>query len=249
MVQNILTALRMSNIYIPSYNRPNKVRTFDLLGVGRIVVPQSQAAEYRKNYGDAVMSIPDNKDGSVNKKRNAIIDLIKLQQEDQSAWVLDDDLKGIKRKKEGNMLSADEIIELFEKTEIMAKDMGAKFAGFDYSEDCMKLKDMTPFSLTKPCFHSVYLNVSDGIRYDERLRVQGDLEYWIAKMNVNRFGLKLNQYAALSFGEDGDASSVIGYNKNDRLKGAIAINNKYGRKIITHNKKGNQKFTIPIKGA
>lgn len=238
----------MNNIYIPSYNRPDKVITYELLGVGNIVVPESQAEDYRKNYGDAVITIPDSKDGSVNKKRNAIIDLIKLQQEDYSGWVLDDDLKGIKRKKEAYMLSADEILELFEKTEIMAKDMNAMFAGFDYSEDCMKLKDMAPFSLNKPCFHSVYLNVSDGIRYDERLRVQGDLEYWIAKMNKNRFVLKMNQYACLSLGEDGGKESVIGYDKKDRLESAIAINKKYGRKIITQNKKGNQVFNIPIKG-
>jgi len=238
----------MDNIYIPSYNRHDKVSTYEFLGVGNIVVPQSQETQYKKRYGNAVMAIPDNKDGSVNKKRNAIIDLIKEQQSDKSAWVIDDDLKGIKRKKENIILTADETLELFEIVEIMAKDMNAKFAGFDYSEDNMKLKDMAPFSLTKPSFHTVFINVSDGIRYDERLRVQGDLEYWIHKMAVNRYCLKFNQYVALTDNEDGGADSVIGYDKNDRFKGAIAINNKYGRKIITHNKRGNQKFTIPIKG-
>lgn len=238
----------MCNIYIPSYNRPSSVRTYELLGVGNIVVPESQAEAYRANYGDAVMAIPDHKDGSVNKKRNAIIDLIKKQQENGCAWTIDDDLRGIKRKKENYLLEKNEILELFNKVELMAQDMGARFAGFDYSEDCMKLKDMAPFSLTKPVFHCVYIDTNDNLRYDERLRVQGDLDFYFQKMNTNRRMLKLNQYAVLTYGEDGDANSVIGYNKNDRLKAAVAINNKWGRKMITHNKKGNQKFNIPIKG-
>ena len=89
----------MSNIYIASYNRFNNVRTFDYLGVGNIVVPESQADDYRKHYGKAVITVPDSKDGSVSKKRNAILELIQEQQADGYGWILDDDIKHIKRKK------------------------------------------------------------------------------------------------------------------------------------------------------
>ena len=71
----------MNNIYIPSYNRADLVRTYEYLGCGKIVVPKSQEKDYKKKYGDAVVSIPDKKDGNIAKKRNAIIDLIR-QRED-----------------------------------------------------------------------------------------------------------------------------------------------------------------------
>ena len=238
----------MNNIYIPSYNRPDLVRTYEYLGCGKIVVPKSQEKDYKKRYGNAVVSIPDEKDGSVNKKRNAIIDLIKEEQKDGFGWTIDDDFICLKRKKENIKLSGDECLEHLERIQIMAKDMGATFSGFDYSEDCMKLKDMAPFSMTKPSFLCVLIDVNDNLRYDERLRTQGDLEFWIAKINQNRFILKDNQYVALAYGEDGGADSVIGYTKKDREISAKFINNKYGLKIIKYNKHNNQRFVIPIKG-
>ena len=72
MEQSILKKRQVNNIYIPSYNRSDLVRTYEYLGTGFIVVPESQKEDYKKKYGNAVLSIPDNKDGSVSKKRNAI---------------------------------------------------------------------------------------------------------------------------------------------------------------------------------
>ena len=239
----------MNNIYIPSYNRHDKVRTYEYLGCGHIVVPESQEKDYKKRYGSAVVSIPDKRDGSVNKKRNAVLDLIKENEADGYGWTIDDDLICMKNKKENIKLSGDECLEHLERMYIMAQDMNAFFCGFDYSEDCMKLKDMAPFSLTKPFFYCVLININDNIRYDERLRTQGDLDFWIAKINHNRKILKDNRFVCISHGVDGGKESTIGYDKDDRKKSAISINNKYGLKIIQINKHGNQKFKIPIKGA
>ena len=58
----------MDNIYIPSYNRSDLVRTYEYLGCGHIVVPESQEKKYKKRYGSAVISIPDNKDESESPK-------------------------------------------------------------------------------------------------------------------------------------------------------------------------------------
>ena len=81
----------MNNIYIPSYNRSERVRTYEYLGTGHIVVPESQESLYKKRYGDAVITIPDKRDGSVSKKRNAVLDLIQERETDGYGWVCDDD--------------------------------------------------------------------------------------------------------------------------------------------------------------
>lgn len=238
----------MTNIYIPSYNRAESVKTYEYLGCGKIIVPESQEQEYRKKYGDAVQSIPDSKDGTVTKKRNAILDLIKEEQADGYGWIIDDDLTKIKRKKEAIDLPSNEALELLDKIHIMAKDMDIKYAGVDYSLDNMKLKDFQPFSFTKVIFGGALIDATDNIRYDEQFRINEDVEFWVQKMNLNRRLLKDNQYAMVFYGEDGGKDSVIGYTEDDRKHYADMINNKWGKKIMVWNKTRFE-FKIPIKGA
>jgi hypothetical protein len=238
----------MDNIYIPSYKRHERVRAYEYLGVGKIVVPESQKRQYEERYGDAVIAVDDKRDGSVSKKRNAILDLIKEEQGDGYGWIIDDDFNCLKRKKENIELTGDETLEHFERLYIMAKDMNAKYGGFDYSGDCMKLKDMSPFSMTKPIFAVTLINVFDGLKYDERFRLNEDVEFFIQKMNNNRFIIKDNQYVALCHGEDGGSESAIGYSRADQRKYATMINNKWGYKAIVW-KKTKFEFKHPIKGA
>lgn len=238
----------MNNIYIASYNRADSVKTYEYLGCGKIVVPESQVKEYREKYGDAVVSIPDEMDGSVSRKRNAIIDLIKKEQGDGYGWILDDDLVKIKRKKENEDLDGEAAVELLEKIHIMAKDAGINYAGVDYSTDNMKLKDYQPFSLTKVFFGGVLVGVNDGIKYDERFRVNEDVDFWVQKLNKNRRLLKDNQYVMMFYGQDGGKDSVLKYNDDERRLFATMLNNKWGERIMNW-KKGRFEFRIPTKGA
>lgn len=238
----------MNNIYIASYNRADQVRTYDYLGCGKIVVPKSQEDQYRETYGDAVVSIPDELDGSAGKKRNAILDLIKAEQEDGYGWIIDDDLVKIRRKKEGLDLSGDEAVEVLERIYLMAKDMGIAYGGVDYSTDNMKLKDMAPFSFTKIVFGGVLMNANDDLKYDERFRIIEDVDMWVQKLNRHRKLLKDNQYAMVFYGTDGGADSVIGYDQNEKRVFATMLNNKWGRKLMIWDK-NKFRFKTPIKGA
>lgn len=238
----------MNNIYIPSYNRHDKVRTYEYLGCGHIVVPESQEKDYKKRYGSAVVSIPDKRDGSVAKKRNAVLDLIKENETDGYGWVCDDDFIHLVRKKENIKLSGEECLEHFERIYIMAKDMGANYGGFDYSADNMKLKDYQPFSLTKQIFYVALINVNDDIKYDERLKVNEDYEFFIQKINDNRRIIKDNQYCAITHGDDGGKNSTIGYDRKEQRHYATMINNKWGYKAMIWNRTRFE-FKIPIKGA
>ncbi len=238
--------LKMFNIYIPSYKRFNDVKTFDYLGQGKIVVPESQKKEYEVKYGESVISIPDNLDGDIVKKRNAVIDIIRKKEKSQCAWIIDDDLIYLKRKKENIKLSSNHALELMDKLSVMFQDMKVGLAGFDYTEDNLKNKDFCPISLNKPFYQMILIDTSDNIRYDKRLRVAEDLDMWIQKMIYYRRTLKLNQYCASFYGEEGGENSVIGWNDNDRLEASKLINNKYGYKIMEYKKRWNIK--IPIKG-
>jgi len=235
----------MNNIYIPSYNRADLVRTYEYLGTGNIVVPESQEKEYKKRYGKAVISIPDKQDGSVSKKRNAILDLIKEQT--KFGWMIDDDLEFIRRKKENQRINGQEAIEHFERIEIMALEGRFSFCGFDYSSDNMKLKDMAPFSLNKIFFGCVLVDASDNIKYDERLIICEDVDFFLQKMHKHRKVFKDNQYQAVFYGEDGGQNSVIGYDLERKKQYAKKINNKWGYEAMAWKGTG-FRFYNPIKG-
>ena len=240
----------MNNIYIISYKRAELVRTYEYFNCGKIVVPKSQEKDYREKYGNAVLAIPDHLDGAECKKRNAVIDLIKKEQENGIGWVFDDDLLYIKRKKENIKLSGAEALEVMELLESMLIESQITFGGFDYTEDCMKLKDMSPFSLTKFFCQAVCIDTRDGLRYDEKMKYHGDLEYWVQKMNTNRRVLKWNQYGAICYGKvgGGGEDSVIAWNEKDRKKAHLYINAKYGKKITVWNRT-RWEYKVPIKGA
>lgn len=238
----------MDNIYIPSYNRSKLVRTYEYLGCGHIIVPKSQESDYKKRYGSAVISIPDKRDGSITKKRNAVLDLICERETDAYGWVCDDDFVSLVRKKENIKMTGDECLEHLERLYIMAKDMGATYGGFDYSADNMKLKDMAPFSLTKAVYGIALICAGDGLRYDEQFRVNEDVDFYIQKMNLNRRLIKDNQYVAQFYGADGGNNSTIGYDREEQRKYAKMINEKWGYPAMIWNKTRFE-FKIPIKGA
>jgi hypothetical protein len=237
----------VNNIYIPSYNRAESVKTYEYLGCGKIIVPNSQVKEYKKRYGNAVIGIDDKLDGSVSRKRNAILDLINKEQSDCYGWIIDDDLVKIRRKKEAKDLEPEEAVELLEKLYLMAKDSNIAYAGVDYSLDNMKLKDYQPFSFTKPMFGGTLIRADDNIKYDERFRLNEDVDFWVQKLNLHRRLLKDNQYAMVFYGQDGGKDSVIGYTNDDRRVYATMLNNKWGYKAMVWNKTRFE-FKTPIKG-
>lgn len=105
-------------ITVPSYWRAWLVTTDKIFPSALIVVPKSQEVEYKK-YHKNVLSIPDELDGNISRKRNCILNLFKWQ----NIVMLDDDILRFQKirliKKEDQHrqkeLSLDEILSIFKK--------------------------------------------------------------------------------------------------------------------------------------
>ena len=154
-----------------------------------IVVPKSQEADYRKYYGELVVAIADELDGSAPRKRNAVLNLYP----GENILMVDDDMTAISRRKNKIPLGKQEIAHLAENAFLMCSEIGAGMWGINMNLDPMKHRDFHPLSLTKPVYWFVGI-LPDDIRYDERLLLGEDLDFYLQKLNKYRKVLRFNNY-------------------------------------------------------
>jgi hypothetical protein len=221
-------------IAIPSFNRAGKVSTINFLPEAIIVVPKKQEKEYKEFYKN-ILAIPDEQDGFVARKRNAILNYF---QED--LFLIDDDIKGIKNHK-GEILNTEQVQGLMRNGWQMAYDLGCGIWGLNITDDKMKIHDFQPFSLTKQMYWGVGI-IKDYIRYDERFTIGEDVDFWLQKLNLYRKVLRFN---------------LFNYKKSESKKGGICdrrvkdnhnlLIKKWGRKIVRE-EDGKLKVNTPING-
>ena len=174
-------------IFVPSYGRPEGCSSLAYLPSAMVVVPESQAESYRRSYGSAVVAIPNDKDGSAPKKRNALLDLAKP---DELIWMIDDDLIRIFKIK-GDAIF--EIEELLEAHWNLMEEMGICFGGFSIYSDPAKYAEYAPLSFTKPSYQCVAIR-NIGLRYDESLGRFEDVDMFLQIVHQKHMVLRDNRY-------------------------------------------------------
>lgn len=182
-------------IYIPSYNRANQVHTADFFkGLDyKIVIPEKQYSSYLEYHDrNSLLVIPDNRDGNVSKKRNAILDIMK--EEDGYGVIPDDDLLGIINIKTGEKLDGKNVVRIFENMFSICEGIGACFCGFNNTNDMLKYRgDLSPFSLTKS-FYQVVGIIESGIRYDETFTRGEDVDFYFKQLKKHHKVFRDNRY-------------------------------------------------------
>lgn len=235
-------------VYIPSYNRWGRVTTHRIFSDldYKIVVCKSQEEEYLKYHSpDELIVIPDEKDGSVGKKRNAILDIMAI--EDGYGIIADDDLLGIRKTEEGRDLTSDEIINTFANLFEMAFDLGVHYVGLSNTDDVMKYRgDFQPFSLTK-MFYGIVGVIENGIRYDTSLIRGEDVDFYYKQIYYNRLVLRDNRYRA--YFDECNKKTGVGKSDKDCSQHYKALQKRYGKKLVRLYDNGVIKgVSSPIKG-
>ena len=174
-------------VYIPSYGRAGHVTTASAIPSAKIVVPESQVEDYEKFYPNRVVSIPDEKDGNVAKKRNAILDLVP---DGELFWMVDDDFKKAYRIKGSEVT---DVLQLMESHWLAMESMGISYGGFQITPDPIKSAEYMPFSLTKQVYQPTCLRKTE-LRYDEELGRHEDVDYYLKVMLRDRLCLRDNRY-------------------------------------------------------
>lgn len=192
------------SVNVPSYKRPNDIKTLQYLPYVRVWVDSSDYDAYKKANPKAdIVKCADGVQGNLCRVLNYILDE-EFKRGMDVVLILDDDIHWIERFEvdeltgfgyEPYKLNADEVLTMVEKYSILAKDLGAKFWGINISPDKFNYKHNTPFS-TKSYIGGPFRCHLKGsrCRYDERLFFKDDYDMTLQQLNMERVVLRVNAY-------------------------------------------------------
>lgn len=218
------------HVAIKSYRRAGAVETFGVAPFAWVWVPESQGEEYRRFYGDRVITIPDEADGNLCRKSNAILD------RSPCPWtlILDDDIDRISYFEGGERLDlepvhfAQMIVHHFQ----LAADMGVTLWGINQNSDPMGHDTYQPFNLLAPVLGPFNGHLEPVVRYDERMLGKDDYDFWLRTIIRHRRTLRANKYHYFHDHGTKPGGFVSMRTREVELEGVRRMEERYGSRVF-----------------
>lgn len=239
-------------ILVPSYRRAGKVEIIKIYPDCLIVCHDKEYKEYKKYYGNKVVAISDDLIGNMAKVRN---EMLKIGYSKTSyVGMIDDDveligcydIKNLKRYK--IEYDSRDINELIYYGFDLCEQFSCKLWGINIQCDPKFYSEVTPFGLTVPILGPFSMHIKNKIRYDERLYLNEDYDYYLMHLYKYRKVLRLNKwhYLADHLSKKGGCASYRTYNQ-EREQAEIMVK-KWGDGIVKYNfdKSFNPRIYAPI---
>tara|TARA_R110000824_G_scaffold140613_1_gene306721 strand:- start:1348 stop:2085 length:738 start_codon:yes stop_codon:yes gene_type:complete len=235
-------------IYIPSYKRAGDITSHKIFPSAKIVVPESQLSDYQTHYGEKVVSIPDEKDGNIAVKRNAILDMAAA---DGVEWLLmvDDDYQYVGKITNQNprWLNNDEIETLIAEGCQMADELQTGMWGLNVQIDPKFYREYSPFSLTTPILGPWQAVKVSELRYDEKISLKEDYDFWLQSIRKYRKTLRFQSYHYM-VNHINKSGGVVSYRTKQREEEHNQmLQEKWGRRVVKYDigKSINPRVHIP----
>ena len=223
-------------VAVASFGRAGRVSTVDVFPNGIVVVPQRQTDSYAALQdlpeGWEIVGIPDEADGNIARKRNAILDLFP----GRDLVMLDDDYDYIGRWEGGidHHLDGDGIRHLLEQGFSLARDLDTPLWGINVQVDRRFYREYTPFSITNPVlgpFQAWSADRPPDLRYDPDLFLKEDfdmslrvLQRFHRILRMNAYHYKVDHYNALG--------GVVGTrNMGEEVRQLHALQRRWGSSV------------------
>lgn len=231
----------MYKIYIPSYGRAGSVLTTQIFPEAIVVVPKSQEADYLK-FHDNIKTVPDDMDGNIAKKRNAIISILSRT----NCVMLDDDLEYMKCIKTGRKLFADDVRGLFCFGFEVLEHLGFGLFGFNWDNQPLHMDLFKPFSFNK-CHYQVFgirkRNVLSDVWFDDKFNRNEDIDYWMQQVQYYKATFRFNWvYFHFKCKDKKHAGGIPEKEESDNDN--VRMLQKWGSALCSVNKQGN---VFPVK--
>lgn len=250
------------NVIIPSYKRSHDLKGKDYFFMANYCVPESQKDEYIKEVGkDRVITLPDNEDGDIVKKRNWILKNIS-----RPLIMIDDDVSEIgyyesrNGKVDGNhsrkTLDKNKLIDFFKHNFQLAEDFGCKMWGISQNQDNRIYKEFLPFNLSNIILGPFQAHLKHELLFDNKVGTKDDYDMALQQLHKYKKVLRLNKFHYLCEHGDNKGGIVSYRSKEKEIEYCKQIMLKWGKKIIQY-KIPPQKMTdllnakkvnVPIKG-
>jgi len=250
------------NVIIPSYKRAHDLKGKDYFYMAKYCVPYSQYDEYAQVLNDdRIITIPDNQDGEIIKKRNWILKNIP-----RPLIMIDDDVESIgyyeNRKGENNgnhkkkVLDKKMLMNFFEQSFDMCDQLGFKMWGLSQNEDNRIYKEFLPFSFNKISLGPFQGHLKHDLIFDQRVGTKDDYDMALQQLNEFKGIFRWNKFHYLCHHGDNKGGIVSYRSKDKEIEYCKKIMIKWGKKIISYRippKKitdllNAKSVNIPIKG-
>jgi hypothetical protein len=227
-------------IYIPTYKRSHDLRGKDYFNTAIYVVPESQKDEYLKVLDSKrIITIPDEYDGNIVKKRNWILKNIQ-----RPIVMVDDDVESIgyfelrsgihdgnHRKK---ILPSELLIDWISHFNDLCYEFGFKMWGVAQNEDNRIYKEYHPFSFSKIILGPFQAHLDHNLLFDERVGTKDDYDMSLQQLCEYKGILRLNKYHYNCQHGDNKGGIVSYRTKEKEIEYCKNIMMKWGKRIISY---------------
>lgn len=238
-------------VVVASWKRAGAVVTDRIVRNAKIIVPESQAEEYREKQelrnGAELVVCPDEADGNICRKRNWALD-------QYPGWVviLDDDVEyiGLIQGGKRRPMDLDEVDQMLTDGFEMCEDLGTVMWGINQQIDPRFYREYTPFSFLSPILGPIHAFCSVDLRYDEAFWSKEDYDIWLRVIQKYRVTLRFNRYVYQADHGDIPGGVVSQRTRESEEEKLNLLVKRYGPEVVKYNLKRsiNPKVTVPIKG-
>jgi hypothetical protein len=246
------------NVIIPSYKRSHDLKGKDYFFMAVYCVPESQYDDYLKVLPkERIITLPDNEDGDIVKKRNWILKNIA-----RPLIMIDDDVSKLvfwDNRKE-NYLSKeypkDLLSELFNEFVSLGMQFNVKLFGVAQNKDDRQFKEFIPFNLSNIILGPFQGHLDHDLKFDNKVGSKDDYDMALQQLQKYKKVLRFNKFAYECEHGDNKGGIVSYRSKEKEIEYCKAIMIKWGKKIIQYripplkitDLLNAKKVNIPIKG-
>ena len=240
----------MIKVFSPSYKRSGNVKVARWVDQVVICVHEFEVREYRKNHSNELLILPDSLRGNMAKVRNFILDHC----EAEICVMMDDDVESVGYFEKGKAVTMewnsvqDKILEW----SVQAMELGTVLFGINLQSDPKFYREYSPISFQVPVLgpFSCILTKGNDIRYDERLSLNEDYDYFLQVIRKHHKVLRWNKfhYRAGHLKESGGCGAYRSL-KREKAQAEIMLK-KWGPSVVRYDftRSTNPVVSIPFKG-
>jgi len=243
-------------VAVASYNRAGRTTTQHVFPRGVVVVPKSQKRAYEKGEdwpeGWSVVSIPDEKDGNLCRKRNAIIDLYP----GRDLVIVDDDYKYVGQWQRGEDIrcNGEQIDLMLANGFQMARDVGTPLWGINVQVDRRFYREHAPFAFTSVVLGPFQAIVGEllpkDLRYDETLWLKEDYDISLRVLHRFHRTVRLSRYHYM-VDHHNEAGGQVGFrNMDEEIRQNRMLEQRWGSNVVKlqDHRSVNPIIKVPLKG-